>query len=54
MQLSVATGEHYKSLLPFQLGQKMRIQSENKLTFKIQGKERLLSVEDSESSFGIN
>lgn len=33
-QLSVATGQHYKALLPFQLGQKMKIQRENKLTFK--------------------
>lgn len=31
MHLSVATGEHFKALPPFQLGQKMRIQKENKL-----------------------
>jgi len=54
MQLSVATGERYKALVPFQLGQKMSIQRENKLTFKIQDKERRLWVEDTESSFGIN
>lgn len=42
MQLSVATGEHFEALLPFQLGQKMRIQKESKLTFKIQDKEKLL------------
>ena len=54
MQLSVAAGEHYKALLPFQQGQKRRIQRENKLTFKTEDKERLLRVEDTESSFGIN
>lgn len=42
MQLSVATGEHFEALLPFQLGQTMKIQKENKLTFKIQDKEKLL------------
>lgn len=42
MQLSVGSGEYFEALLPFQLGQKMRIQRENKLTFKIYDKERLL------------
>lgn len=38
MQLSVTMGERYTPLLPFQLGRKMGIQKENKLTFKIQEK----------------
>lgn len=42
MQLSAATVEHFEALLPFQLGQTMKIQKENKLTFKIQDKEKLL------------
>lgn len=42
MQLIVATGERFEALLPFQLGQKMRIQKENKLTFKVQDKEKVL------------